>query len=154
MTSPELPGALAFGGQVRPLDSPRPNTARPEVNGILSQDDPRRNIVIACILELRGGARIDAVVELRRRIRDEGAAPVFVTDHPDFALFAIDRTLYEYLPSISEQLKFAPGRPWDVYVATKVKLWLAKWRPVSIISKGTTIELFIEKISVAHSQYG
>lgn len=121
-----------------------------EVEPLLPAGDPRRATVLVSLLALSQEVRDAEVARLGAELTEADEYPVFVTDHADFTVFVRGGFFYEYLPPVADQLRHASGAAWDVYLARKVRLILAKWQPQRVIAGGVPIEDYIRRTAEAH----
>jgi hypothetical protein len=115
---------------------------------VLPEDDPRRLIIFVSLLELDREARLAALGRAAEIIA-AGQTPLFITDDPDFSIFATRGLLYEYLPPPAEQKRHGAAMKWDHHLVMKLRLLMEKWRPVRVESVGTPLEAFIAKAKPA-----
>jgi hypothetical protein len=111
---------------------------------VLAEDDPRSRIVLVSLLELRGHERARAIETVAAALAP-GETAVFVTDDPDFRAFAARQHLYEYLPPLTDQARFATAAAWETYLANRLRILLRKWAPVRVVKVGTAFEAFVVK---------
>jgi hypothetical protein len=141
--SAAVPDAIA--GRSGPAKTQR------EIRPLLDESDQRSSTIMVSLLGLSTLDRDLAVATSSSTIRGSGDFPVFLTDNPDFSVFVKERYFYEYFPPVEDQIKYAKGRRWDLYVAQRIRVVLAKWRPKRIISPGMTVQAFIRTIAAAHN---
>jgi hypothetical protein len=120
------------------------------VPALLAEDHPRVRTALVSLLEVPKAERAAAVARTIEMLSENGENPVFLTDDLDFSVFSGEGHYYEYLPSLAEQQRHAPGRRWDLYIVQKLRIMIAKWQPVRIMTKGTSLEDFVAKIEAAH----
>ena len=121
-----------------------------EIQPLLPADDARARTVLVSVLELTPTARDGEVARIGAELTAVDEHPVFMTDHADFSIFVDAGYFYEYLPPIADQVQHASGPGWEVYLARKVRLILAKWQPERVIACGCPIEDFIRRTAEAH----
>lgn len=117
---------------------------------LLPPGDPRSRTFLVSLLGLAPDARGEAIARFAAEAEPSGESPIFLTDDPDFSEFAGSGHFYEYIPPIEEQVRHASGRRWDLYIAEKMKVILAKWRPTRVECAGLPIPDFIRKVAEAH----
>jgi hypothetical protein len=98
--------------------------------------------VLVSLLEMPARERARAIDTVAASLAP-GETPVFVTDDPDFRLFAAKQHLYEYLPPLADQPRFGSAQAWEVYLANRLRILLRKWAPVRVVKVGTAFETFV-----------
>jgi hypothetical protein len=109
---------------------------------VLEDDDPRSRIVLVSLLEMHDSERSRAIETVAASLAP-GETPVFVTDDPDFRVFAAKQHLYEYLPPLGDQSRFGTPEAWEIYLANRLRILLRKWAPVRVVKVGTAFESFV-----------
>lgn len=106
--------------------------------------DARRRVVFVSVLGV-AAALLEEIVATTQRRLGGGAELVYISDQPDFLPFRRRKAMFEYIPSILDQQRLAPEKPWPLFLEERFALIQAKWRPELIVSYGDDFKAFAER---------
>ncbi|MEO1016462.1 MAG: hypothetical protein AAFY56_02035 [Pseudomonadota bacterium] len=108
--------------------------------------DPK---VLMCLtLGLRGD-HYDQVIEIIDAQKRPDLEPLIVTDQADFDQLRLRGLLFEYFPPTESQAKFAPERPWELYLLRRLGRLRQKWAPVRMIAFGTYSQGILARLAAS-----
>ena len=81
---------------------------------------------------------------IRRHARARSYLPVFVTSTTEHAPLFAAGVIAEYLPSAEVVKRFADAGNWELYLAERWRLLIAKWRPQYTARYGLSFDEYLD----------
>jgi hypothetical protein len=136
-------GRLLLHASIRIRRSPHQGSPGP-----LALFEPDHKSRTALVVHLDATEKsVMALIEDTQGLRSVFHRVVYVTDFADPSMFLQFGGIFEYMPSINEQVRHAHSAPWCTFLSDRYNLLIARWTPWAIVAFGTSFETWLNRIA-------
>jgi hypothetical protein len=109
---------------------------------LYKEEEQKPRVILITMLNV-GENGIVEIIEKTTAKFSPHARVVYLTDSLGFMVFRERNAIFEYMPSLAEQLVHADTLDWPAYLKARWELLLTKWQPEQILAYGLNIDRFI-----------